>query len=374
MNKLSRCPHYPTCIGCCITSTDEPPAFKDAQNFFAERGVEPPLLRKGSSIHWRTRAKLAVRGSAQNPLIGLYREGTHQIADISQCIAHHPKINEVLAHVKEWIRAENITPYDESTHKGILRYVQLAVDRIQEKVQLVLVLNTPLSDVKRLYDPSLLHSLWINHNTRKDNVIFGKAWELVSGERYLWENYLGTEVAFLPQSFAQANPEQFSALLCSLKAKIAPETELVEYYAGVGVIGLVLVDQCRKVICSEIVADGKECFEASQDKLPVFHGERITYQTGSAAELLNRLQEGNCILVDPPRKGLDPKLVQALQTVGDKTLYYISCGFDSFKRDCDRLLENGWKLQEAETYLFFPGSSHIETLAVLKKGPGPFFP
>lgn len=367
MNNFSHCPHYPDCVGCCLTTSGDPEAYQDAQRYFEKQGLTLPPLRKGSPIHWRTRAKLAVRGTAEKPLIGLYREGTHAIVDISQCIAHHPKINEGIARVKEWMQKEQFDPYDEITHQGTLRYIQLAVERSSGKVQLTLVLNHPLPHVNRLYNNTLWHSVWINHNTRKDNVIFGKEWELVTGEPFLWENYAETAVAFLPQSFAQANPEMFEELLNSLKKQVPVGCDLVEYYAGVGVIGLVLADQCRSVICSEIYGEGKSCFEASKAKLAKFHGERITYQIGSAADLLNLLPKGDAILVDPPRKGLDPKLLKALQAAENKTLFYISCGWDSFKRDCDQLLTAGWKLQSAEAFLFFPGSSHIEMLAVLKK-------
>jgi len=354
-------------MGCCLTTLADPEAYQDAQLYFEKQGMILPPLRKGSAIHWRTRAKLAVRGSSAKPLIGLYKEGTHAIVDISQCSAHHPKINEGIALVKEWMRKERIEPYDESAHQGTLRYLQLAVERSSGKVQLTLVLNRPLPHVNLLYSHPLWHSVWVNHNTRKDNVIFGKEWERMAGETFLWENYENTAVAFLPQSFAQANPEMFTQLLVSLKKQIPPNCNLVEYYAGVGVIGLVLADRCQSVICSEITVDGKSCFEASKAKLTRFPGEHISYQIGSADDLLNLLPKGNVILVDPPRKGLDPKLLKALQTAENKILFYISCGWDSFKRDCDQLLAAGWKLQSAEACLFFPGSSHIETLAVLKK-------
>lgn len=363
MNKLHPCPHAPFC---CASDEGAETLFIEANEYFLKKGVNISPLRKGSPSHWRTRAKLAVRGTVDQPLIGLFKPGTHEVVEIPNCIAHHPKINEAVAVLKQFIQNQRIVPYNESSHKGDLRYVQLAVERKSGKVQLVLVSNNPQPNVKQLYNPELWHSIWVNTNTRKDNVIFGKEWNLIVGEQFLWENYLDTEVAFLPQSFAQANPEMFTRLLGALKNQIEPNTDLVEYYAGVGVIGLVLADKCKSVLCSEIYPDGKICFEASLNKLP-FHGERIRYHVGAAADLLNLLPQGNAILVDPPRKGLDQKLLHALEKTEDKTLYYISCGWESFKRDCDQLLQAGWQLQSAEVFLFFPGSPHIETLAVFKK-------
>ena len=74
------------------------------------------------------------------------------------------------------------------------------------------------------------------------------------------------------------------------------------------------------------------------------------------------------IIVDPPRKGFEKYVCQAMEiTKGPKLLVYVSCGFDAFKRDCDSLLKSGWALDVAEGHVLFPGSDAIETLAFFKK-------
>ena len=100
------------------------------------------------------------------------------------------------------------------------------------------------------------------------------------------------------------------------------------------------------------------------------------------------------LVVDPPRKGLEPDVLDELckpvnpsqpmvespnlLTMEDervnwandvRRLVYVSCGFDALARDCDSLLSNagGWKLQSATGYVLFPGSDHVETICVFDR-------
>jgi tRNA/tmRNA/rRNA uracil-C5-methylase (TrmA/RlmC/RlmD family) len=84
----------------------------------------------------------------------------------------------------------------------------------------------------------------------------------------------------------------------------------------------------------------------------------------------------NCdyVIVDPPRKGLDDEVISALtadltcQAEAPQRLIYISCGFKAFRRDCDALVGSKlWTLIHAEGHVLFPGSDHIETLAIFDR-------
>ena len=77
------------------------------------------------------------------------------------------------------------------------------------------------------------------------------------------------------------------------------------------------------------------------------------------------------MIVDPPRKGLDHCLFSALREASTvQQLLYISCGWEAFKEDCRRLCEEGWQIQSADGYLFFPGSNHVELLVCFTRYEG----
>lgn len=81
-------------------------------------------------------------------------------------------------------------------------------------------------------------------------------------------------------------------------------------------------------------------------------------------------QGAEVVVLDPPRKGLEPELLHwlcspAAGDAGVSRLLYLSCGWPALKRDAAELLASGhWRLRHAECFLFFPGSDHIETLTV----------
>jgi hypothetical protein len=152
------------------------------------------------------------------------------------------------------------------------------------------------------------------------------------------------------------------------------------------VIGLSLAPQCEWVRCSD-ANPPHAAFEASRQLLPPATRPRITYAVGSAAERLADAAGANVAVVDPPRKGLDPPLLDALCALrlatpdtrtsgasfcaGITTLVYISCGFPALAREATRLLESGWTVtgQRATAHVLFPGANHIETVVVFER-PG----
>jgi tRNA/tmRNA/rRNA uracil-C5-methylase (TrmA/RlmC/RlmD family) len=372
------CPHFSSCSCCTVnTNVTDIPSANDAKQFFAAKGCTF-ALHAGAPCGWRSRAKLAVRGTSLHPIIGLYEKGTHHAVDIPQCRVHHPKINEAANILRQWIVETKIEPYDEIHHRGLLRYVQLGVDRATGQIQLVLVIDPTSTGANKIVEHiaslwekhrSLWHSVWVNENARRDNVIFGSAWNLLHGERWLWEQYGSVRVCIHPASFVQANPEMFEQLLAKLGSYVPPGSNVVEYYAGGGVIGLSLVSKCKKVVCNEVVPLALTSFEETLHTLSPELQPKISFVLGPAEKHAELLQgDAEVVIVDPPRKGVDETLLKRIDEAPNvKRLIYVSCGWPSFKRDCEWLLRAGWILNAAQGYLFFPGTDHIEVLAIFDR-------
>lgn len=377
------CVHFGKCSGCFRNqNVDLPDIFFDVRHFFAEKGLPNVQLQTGQPIGWRCRAKLAVQGTFSAPLIGLFEEKTHHVITIPHCKVHHPSINKAVEIVKGWISTYQIHPYDEVSRKGLLRYLQLTVDRSTSKVQVVLVLNlvniNALSSLEKTALDQLWslmgflgHSIWINFNQRHDNVIFNENWCHYVGEAWLWGQLLGRQICFHPASFMQANLEMFERLLVVLKTWLKADSssdKILELYAGVGAIGLSLVEECNHIRCVEIVPSAASCFEESLKKLPSNLQQQISFVCESAEKQRYLLESfAEVVIVDPPRKGLDSSLLKDLCQLSQlKKIAYISCGWKSFKRDCEQFLAYGKKLKSAEAFLFFPGSEHVEILALFE--------
>lgn len=363
MTINTKCPHFGTscCADCPLTSI--PDIFQEAQLLFPN-----VTLETGSPIHFRTRAKLAVRQEG----IGLFKKGTHTVVETPNCLAHHPKINEAVSLLKNLLLKSPFKPYSESTHTGDLRYIQCVVERKSQTVQLSLVIanKARLSEwiewCKTSLQLSLFHSVFVNVQKEQTNTIFSEEWHQVFGPECIWETIAGVEIPFGPSHFGQGNLEMFERLLLDLRAEVR-EDNILETYAGVGVIGLSLVSKCASITLSEREKSAERYFKMAQAKLPAALQSNISFITASSEESIALLEKADGVIVDPPRKGLPESFIKAFIAASSKRLYYISCHFPSLARDTDILLKAGFQVVFARSYLFFPGTNHIETLIIFER-------
>ncbi len=334
-------------------------------------------MLRGSPIHCRFRAKLAVRGRSNSPKIGIFAAGTHQIVDIPDCAVHHPLINRAVRGVKFWIRKRRIQPYREVTRRGLLRYLQVVVNRLSQSVQLSLVINSEspevilphLSDLFENYDIPL-HSLWVNTNTSPGNNIFGPNWFLFRGLRFSREKILRADVFFHPGAFGQANLPLSERMVSSALASLSPGEKVLELYAGTGAFGLnTLLSFGATVAFNEVSPWSLAGLRRSLSLLPSEFRRKAAVYPGPAEDFAHLVENFDAVIADPPRKGLHPKITEALsRSVRPKKFIYISCHLPSLLRDAELLLSSGkWAVRGLELFDLFPHTEHIEGMAVFER-------
>ncbi len=370
------CDYFPLCSGCeDQQNVYTPPIWVELKSFFnaLDSSLEVSLVA-GEIVGWRTRSKLAVRGSYLQPAVGLFKRNTHEVIPIPTCPLHHPSINKAYAQILRQITSSKIAPYDEQTGQGLLRYLQFSVELKTRNVQLVVVVNRLGTDgeiekfVKQLYNEKGFCSIWLNFQPHSTNLIFGEKWKHCLGEPYIWQRIGEVEFALHPACFIQAHLSLFEKLLLEVREKILPDQVVLDLYAGVGVIGLNVAAKSRRVICVENNPFAEECFHLSRLKLPFNVQKKVSFQQLAVENCSTLIGEAGVMIIDPPRKGLEPStLDQIIATPSLKQLIYVSCGPLSFQRDCKKLLKNGWKIESAKGYLLFPGSNHVEILCVFKR-------
>lgn len=350
MNKLSTidCGHFDACSGCTINDVN-PSVWEEIQAFspqFTE-------LRVGAITGWRTRAKLAIRGANE---IGLFRARSHEVVPIPHCKIHHPSINRAVALLKDSI---DISIYNEKTGSGLLRYIQCHVDLETAKVQLTLVVQKTDVTVYRLCESlkkqDLWHSIWLNIQPAATNTILGAHWERISGPSFLQQKLAGHSFLFHPGAFAQAHWTLFEQLALDVVDWIPAGANLLEIYAGVGVMGTLAAPKCASVA---FVENNPFAHQSYRGAFP--------YHLGDAKAAIALLPNFDCVIVDPPRKGIDPELLDALKTFSG-TIIYVSCDFNSYVRDASELMDAGWEIKQGRGYLLFPGTNHVETVSLLAK-------
>eukprot|EP01038_Epipyxis_sp_PR26KG_P007826 gene7826-10630_t len=392
-----QCKHFDICSGCTIKGNfTESPFVKQAKKYFLSEGVNLSIFL-GNITHWRTTAKLAVQPLSKwgGLKIGLYKSNTHDVEPITDCKVHHQRINEAIEELKASALEIGVKGYSEAKQgipaQGELRYIQMTVERESRKVQLVLVWNvmnykeaeqTLPRLVKKLKSrPDLWHSIHVNFQTSQSYNILNfhpKAWKTLWGPPLSIEKIGDAIFYFQPQIFRQSNLDVFEKNIIPTVIRNIPENSLVsELYAGIGTIGLNAAKISKSVLCSDSNEFIDAVFDKCADSLPEADREKVFFECLPAEEaiLQGQCDEAEVLIVDPPRKGLDEGVMNLLidkhpekQAPNLKRLIYVSCGFEALEKDTRQLISSGkWKLKSADGFLLFPGSDHIEIVAVYDK-------
>lgn len=390
------CPHMKVCPGCTLSRhVNNPPMLSDARTFLTQvlRLRNTPTVYMGSTHSWRTHAKLAIRrgNRGQRIVLGLFKARSHEVISIPDCAVHAPEIETAVQHVRTVLSDFNVDPYQEKTGNGLARYALFTVERSTRLVQVTLVWNVAswkdgAPGVQRIgaelwrRGRSTLHSIWFNWNTTTGNAIVNPEKERfyhMFGPQDLVENVCGVPLTFPPYVFVQANLEAFEKLLMPQLLEYVPSGAIVaEFCAGVGVIGLAVLRHrsLKRLVSSEIHEGAKDEFWKAVSNLEN-HGitRDVDFIVGSDDEALNTIDENTEVAIfDPPRSGLSTPVVEYLSGIEQgyalKRIIYVSCGFSAFKRDARVLCSTKkWKISAAHFFVLFPGSDHLETLAVFDR-------
>lgn len=371
------CPHRPPCPGCPAFGRrgPAPGALAALESICRAAGLASPTVHAAPGLGHRHRARLAVRGRARSPKIGLFEAGSHRIVDTPGCVVHHPRINEAVAALKRAIRATGVAPYHEAAHQGALRYVQVVVERATERVQVVLVGNGEgpevLGDLPDALAAALgerLQGLFFNAQPERANTILGPTTIRLRGEEVVRERLGGVDAFFPPAAFGQNHLPLYARAVDRI-GELVPDAAIVaEAYCGVGSIGLGLLSRVRAVRFNERQPAGLEGLVLGLAARPAAERARARVFEGAAGERLDALEDADVVIVDPPRKGLDDALLERLRAAPPRRLIYLACGLPALERELPRLVRpGGLRCAGVEAFDFFRFTEHVETLVWLDR-------
>ncbi|HEX4474603.1 MAG TPA: hypothetical protein VH142_05975 [Polyangiaceae bacterium] len=371
------CPHRPPCPGCPRLGAPDvaPPAIAAVEQLAREHDIAPPRIVRGRAVAFRHRARLAVRGRATSPKIGIFELGTHRVVDIPRCLVHHPLINDVARELKRAMIATGATTYSDDAHRGLVRYVQVVVERRTETAQVVVVTNesepassAPLFDALVARLGERLHSAWWNGNPARANTILGPLFRLMVGEPAVEERIGEARVFYPPGAFGQNNLDLADEVVREAHARVPAGARLLELYAGVGPLGLGLVARSRSVVFNELSTDSLRGLDLGIAALAPELQARVQVVRGPATAAISEIPGADVVIVDPPRRGLDVEVTDALALHPPKRLVYLSCGLPSFLNDAGALTQSkSLSLTELVVFDLFPHTEHVEVLAVFDR-------
>ena len=339
-----------------------------------------PVLSTGKTAGYRNKAQYPVTGTSDAPVIGFFAPKSHRVTDARKCPLQPPLFGEILDGIAEQIKKYRIAPYDEETHTGLLRHIYLRSAKDEKEVLLTFVLNgdaLPHADevVRDLTDrfPALV-GIGINVNREKTNVICGDEFKTLWGKDEITDTLAGVELSFSAASFYQVNRDAAELLYNKAKeiAEFSGDETLLDLFCGVGSIGLSMADAVREVVGIEIVPDAVRCANENAKRNGIknaafFAGDATDTDkllAGAESELGKELHP-DAVVLDPPRKGCDEKLLAFLANRGIPKIVYISCNPETLARDVAYLAKRGYGFSEITPVDLFPRTAHVESVCRL---------
>ncbi len=379
----AKCPAALECGGCQIQHMDYGWQLMHKQQKVADAlqrisglvGVTVhPVLGMKDPWRYRNKAQYPVGRGEEGIVTGFYARQSHDIIDIDDCAIQHGINNKVVKEIKEHMKEYGIEPYDEKTHQGTIRHILTRIGFATGEIMVVIVAACryfPGKDalVERLKGTiNNIMSIVLNVNDRRTNVILGQECITLWGQDYITDIMDNLKFRISPLSFFQVNPSQTLVLYRKALeyAGLKGGEIVVDAYCGTGSISLFLAGQAAKVYGIEVVEAAVEDARANA----VINGiQNAEFITGLAEEVMPRLyREGirpHAVVLDPPRKGCEQALLDAVVSMQPGRVVYVSCNPATLARDLKYLDGRGYKTVEVQPVDMFPHTAHVETVVLM---------
>lgn len=338
--------------------------------------VVHPTLGMANPWQYRNKAQVPI-GEAEGGLVGgFYAQGSHRIIDMDECLIQHEANDEAVRTVKTIARNHGIPAYQEETHSGLLRHVVVKFGFATGEMMVVLVLNgkrlaaelqaAVVEDIREALPA--VKSICLNFNTMRTNVIFGNRTEVIWGSDVIHDTIGDVKFAISARSFYQVNPVQTEVLYRTALdyAGLTGGETVIDAYCGIGTISLFLARHAGHVHGVEIVA---EAIADARKNAELNDLHNVSFAVGKAEEVIPAWRaEGvapDVIVVDPPRKGCEPELLDTMLAMRPARIVYVSCNPATLARDLRVLASGGYRAVEAQPVDMFPWTVHVENVCLL---------
>ena len=369
------CPHFGKCGGCAAMhmTYGEELRFKLGRVNDALRRIGGLDLQAetivGADRQDSYRNK-AIYNFAPGPVCGFYRPRSHDVIQPERCLLQPEVFDRAAQALRNWMERHDIPAYDERSGDGLVRHLYLRHSAGHLAACVVAADKMPpsVADVLRKACPELT-GVFLCVNRTPGNVVLTGDLQLLWGSDTVEETLCGAKLTLSPLTFFQVNTAQAEKLytLAGEYAEPAAKTVL-DLYCGAGSIGLAVARDAARLIGSDIVPSAVANARQNAARNGVQNAE---YFCGDASAIAARLAaEGlrpDVIITDPPRKGMDEPVLDALAAMAPERIVYVSCDPGTLARDLKRLTERGYTPTRCTAVDMFPRTHHVESVVLLIK-------
>ena len=340
--------------------------------------VEYPIGMKEPE-RYRNKVQLPV-GIVKGELsIGFYAPRSHNIINLETCLIQDKVADKVADITRKWMIKYNISAasIDGVFNKnGLIRHVMIRKGFTTNEVMVVLVstkksvpnIENFIEEIKNNIEG--IKSIILNVNKENTNVILGQECITLWGKDTITDYIDNFKFNISPLSFFQVNPVQTEKLYSKALeyAGLTGEETVFDAYCGTGTITLFLSQKAKKVYGVEII---EPAIINARENAKINNIDNAEFFVGKSEEIIPELIEKGIvpevIVVDPPRKGCDIKLLEAIGKAKPKRVVYVSCDPSTLARDLKILEEKGYKTEKVQPVDMFPYTSHVETVCLMSR-------
>lgn len=345
-------------------------------------GIDAPVLAlmggegAGGPDRYRNKAQFPVAPGADGPVIGFFAPRSHRIIPCRDCRLQPAGYAAVLEAVDGWMRENGVPAYDEERHTGLVRHIYIRQAAVTGEMMVCLVCTDgrlPATEVliDRLQKaaPALV-SLCVNVNPDRTNVILGKEGYTLWGADAIVDELCGLRFRLSPHSFYQVNHAQTEKLyrLAAQAADLTGKETVLDLYCGTGTIGLSMAGCAGAIIGVEVVEDAVRDARRNAAANKIRNARFICADAAKAARQLAK--EGthpDVVVLDPPRKGCAPELIDTVVEMAPDRVVYVSCDPATLARDLKLFGERGYATQWVQPVDLFPRTAHCENVVCLSR-------
>lgn len=342
-----------------ILGCDDPLFYRNKNDFTFGFGDEPALGYFESEIKMSGGRNRLERGRVP------------PVFSVKSCALQTDLADDILAKVRAAVVAANLPFYHPGSRRGLLRSLVIRQSAISGDVLLHFIAARPCAEVLApiakdlVLGESRIKGVVLSINKKRSKNAVPASQVVLAGDGWIVEQFLGVNIRVSPTSFLQVNSKQAEKLYSVALdyAALVDTDRVIDLFCGTGSLSLLLAQQAKEVVGIEVVEvtvrDAKE--NAAQNKI-----DNSAFLCGDVADVLPLHMAGNekldVITVNPPRAGVDKKVIEAMCAAQPKRMVYISCNAETLARDLVQLNRGGYRITAVQPVDMFPQTPHVEVV------------
>ncbi len=327
-----------------------------------------------SSRRWMLYEEKDLEGVNNRNALGFHRPGIFdKIVDVEECFLQNIISNEVRNALREFTIARGYSYYDVRNHEGLLRNL---IMKTNEQNEVMAVLSFSQKDeeaMQAIRDFLTSHfknivSLWYAVNAKKNDSWHDVVCEKVYGDDFIYTRLDHVRFCIGPKSFFQTNRNQTERLyrLVEEYAGLSGTEVVYDLYCGVGSIGIYLAHKASAVLGIEEI---KEAIDDAHVNATLNALSNCHFIAGDVLKILNEeliAQYGrpDVMIIDPPRTGIHPEVIEQILRMAPARIVYVSCNPSTAARDI-LLMSQAYHVDRYRPVDMFPMTNHIEVVTRL---------